>query len=121
MAHEFCWIELTTDDTGKAKSFYAGLFGWSFADMEMSQGGTYSMFEPAAGGPGGGIMTKPMPEVPAAWTPYVAVDDLEASVAKVTDLGGTVHMGPTPVPGFGSFAIIADPSGGVLGIWRNGS
>lgn len=119
MAHEFCWMELSTEDTAAAKSFYADLFDWKYEDLPMEKGGAYSMFEPAAGGPGGGIMAKSMPEVPTAWTPYVAVDDLEASVAKVTGLGGVVHMGPTPVAGHGSFAIVADPSGGVIGLWQN--
>jgi predicted enzyme related to lactoylglutathione lyase len=118
MAHEFCWMELTTEDADKAKAFYSDLFGWGYEESQMEQGGVYSMFEPKAGGPGGGIMAKPMPEVPTAWTPYVAVDDLEASVGRVTELGGTVHMGPTPVPGHGAFAIVADPTGGVLGLWR---
>jgi uncharacterized protein len=118
MANEFCWIEMCTDNTEAAKNFYGELFGWTYDEMEMKEGGTYSMFEPKAGGPGGGIMAKPLPEVPNAWTPYVATDDLEAAVAKVTKLGGTVHMGPTPVPGHGSFAVIADPAGGVIGLWK---
>ncbi len=119
MAHEFCWIEMCTDNTEVAKNFYGELFGWSYEEMEMKQGGTYSWFQPAAGGPGGGIMAKPVPEAPTAWTPYVATDDLEAAVARVTELGGTVHMGPTPVPGHGEFAVIADPAGGVIGLWKN--
>ena len=42
MAHEFCWIEMTTDNTEAAKSFYSELFGWSYDNIEMDQGGTYS-------------------------------------------------------------------------------
>ena len=118
MAHEFSWIELTTDDTGAAKGFYAELFGWSFDELPMDNGGVYSMFQPAAGGPGGGIMAKPMPEVPTAWMPYVLTEDLEASVKRVEELGGSVIMGPTPVPGHGIFAVIADPTGGVIGLWK---
>ena len=119
MAHEFSWIELTTDNTEAAKSFYSGLFGWNYEELPMEQGGVYSMFQPAAGGPGGGIMTKPMPEVPNAWMPYVLTDDLEAATARVTELGGTVHVPPTPVAEHGSFAVIADPTGAVIGLWKN--
>jgi len=118
MAHDFCWIELSTDDQEAATTFYSKLFGWSFDDHAMPQGCSYSMFQPAAGGPGGGIMPRPCPETPTAWLPYVAVDDLEAAVAKVTELGGTVRMGPTPVQEHGSFAVVADPSGGTIGLWR---
>ena len=119
MAHEFSWIELTTEDPGAARSFYAELFGWSFDEMPMDGGGVYAMFQPNAGGPGGGIMAKPCAEVPTAWMPYVSVDDLETAVAKTTELGGKVHMGPTPVKDHGEFAVVADPSGGVLGLWHN--
>lgn len=117
MAHKFCWIEMCTDNTAAAKSFYGELFGWTYDEMETNGGCVYSMFQPA-GGPGGGIMAKPTPEVPNAWTPYVSTDDLEASVAKVAELGGAVLMGPTPVPDHGAFALIADPAGGVIGLWK---
>lgn len=119
MANDFCWIEMCTDNPEAAKSFYGDLFGWDYNEMEMDQGGIYSMFEPAAGGPGGGIMAKPVPGAPTAWMPYVATDDLEASVAKVFDLGGKVIMGATPVPGHGAFAVISDPTGGVIGLWKH--
>ena len=118
MAHEFCWIELATGGVDAARSFYADLFGWSFTEAE-SESGAYSMFEPAAGGPGGGMMAKPSDDVPTAWMPYVAVDDLAASVARVEELGGEVRIGPTPVPGHGELAVIADPSGGTIGLWRS--
>ena len=29
MTAPFVWFDLTTDDGGKAREFYAGLFGWS--------------------------------------------------------------------------------------------
>jgi predicted enzyme related to lactoylglutathione lyase len=119
MAHDFCWIELSTDDQEAAKGFYSKLLGWDFEDHDMGGAGTYSMFQPQAGGPGGGIMAKPCAEAPTAWLPYVAVDDLEAAVAKVRELGGAVIVEPTPVPEYGSFAVITDPSGGALGLWRN--
>ncbi len=119
MANEFSWIELSTDNTEAAKSFYADLFGWGFDELPMENGAIYSMFQPAAGGPGGGIMAKPMPEVPTAWMPYVLTEDLEASVKRVEELGGVVHVPPTPVTEHGAFAVIADPSGGVIGLWRN--
>ena len=119
MAHDICWIELTTDNQDAAKGFYGELFGWTYEESPMEQGGEYAMFQPQAGGPGGGIMTRPKPEMPTAWMPYVAVDDLDASVDRVKALGGTVHMGPTPVADFGAFAVIADPSGGVMGLWKS--
>ena len=118
MAHEFCWIEMTTGDPTAAREFYGKLFGWKYDEESMENGGTYAMFQPEAGGPGGGIMAKPSQECPTAWMPYVQVDDLEASVARVKELGGAVHMGPAPVKEHGHFAVVADPSGAAIGLWK---
>jgi predicted enzyme related to lactoylglutathione lyase len=35
-------------------------------------------------------MGKPMPEAPTAWMPYVQVDDLDATMLKVGELGGQI-------------------------------
>ncbi|MCP4898152.1 MAG: VOC family protein [bacterium] len=119
MVNEFCWVEMTTDDPNAAKGFYRDLFGWKYEEMPMEGGNVYSMFQPETGGPGGGIMAKPCEDAPTAWMPYVGVDDLVASVERVKELGGVVHMGPMPVAGHGEFAVIADPTGGVLGLWHS--
>lgn len=118
MTGQFCWIELMTRDSGAARGFYADLFGWSYRDEGPDGGPSYHVFEPEAGGPGGGIMTAPEAEIPTAWMPYVAVDDLEGSLDHARRLGGTVKVEPMEVPGWGRFAVIQDPSGGVLGLWR---
>ncbi len=117
MANPFCFIELATDDTAKAKEFYGSLFSWTFEDMNMGEGGTYTMLQ-TGDGPGGGIMAKKMPGQPTMWTSYVQVADLDASVAKVDELGGKVIVGKTAIPNMGSFAIVEDPTGGVLGLWQ---
>ncbi len=119
--HEFCWVEMVTDDRKAAQSFYGDLFGWSYEEVPMRDGQHYAMFRPEAGGPGGGIMNKPDSKLPTTWMPYVAVTDLEAAVARVATLGGSVQVVPTAIPGMGSFAVIQDPTGGVLGLWRNGA
>ncbi len=46
---------------------------------------------------------------------YVKVDDVAASVAKCTELGGTVLDGPR-VMGPMQFCCVQDPAGAVLGL-----
>ena len=41
---EFCWNELMTSDTKKAKEFYGALLGWEAQDYPM-EGMTYTMFK----------------------------------------------------------------------------
>ena len=65
------------------------------------------------------MMTAPSPEAPTAWVAYVQVERIEDSVRKVGQLGGHVMMDRTPVPGHGYFAIVGDPTGGVIGLWED--
>jgi uncharacterized protein len=51
------------------------------------------------------------------WMGYVTVENLEASLAKATELGAEVHKGITTIP-MGRFAIIGDPQGAIIGLWQ---
>jgi hypothetical protein len=42
---------------------------------------------------------------------YVSVDDVDASVARIEEAGGAVHMPGTDIPAIGRFAFVADPQG----------
>ena len=48
--------------------------------------------------------------VPAHWSIYWAVDDAEATVAKVKALGGSVVMDVEDTP-YGRLATVTDPAG----------
>jgi predicted enzyme related to lactoylglutathione lyase len=117
MANPFVHIELETTDTGKAKSFYQGLFNWQLQDMDMGGGFTYTLIN-VGEGTGGGMMQHPMPGAGSMWVPYVLVDDLAASTAKAKELGATLIRDITEVPDTGSFSIITDPTGAVMGLWQ---
>jgi predicted enzyme related to lactoylglutathione lyase len=56
-------------------------------------------------------------EVPAHWAVYFAVADADATVAKVTELGGAVVVPPTDIPQ-GRFAMLVDPQGAAFNVIR---
>jgi catechol 2,3-dioxygenase-like lactoylglutathione lyase family enzyme len=56
--------------------------------------------------------------MPPYVTVYVSVDDLDETLSKVKDLGGTPLVPPTPIPGVGAFALFQDPEGNTIGILR---
>jgi uncharacterized protein len=118
MAHPFCHLELGSTDVTKAKTFYKDLFGWTITDMDMGGGVIYSTFKPDDAGPGGGMMTQPVPGAPSAWLPYVAVDDVRAATKQAAGLGAKVHVDVQEVPNMGWFSIISDPTGAALGLWQ---
>lgn len=117
MANSFVHVELNTQDTAQAKAFYSQLFSWKMEDMPMPNG-TYTMINPGEG-TGGGLMKHPMADAPSMWLAYVNVDDVKASTAKVTSLGGKVIADVMEVPNMGWFSIVSDPTGAVLGLWQN--
>lgn len=117
------WVDLMTTDQDAAISFYGDLFGWEFMKGSAENGG-YTMClkddEPVAGIGG-------MPDgapFPATWTTYLSTSDVDAAVAKAVEVGGQV-MAPTMTISeagqtVGRMAIVADPTGGVFGMWEPG-
>ncbi|MEU9254373.1 VOC family protein [Streptomyces sp. NPDC048270] len=113
------WTELFTSDASAAKEFYGGVFGWQFGEMELPGGsGTYTLITPA-GLPEermhGGLMQLDgerlaLTEGQAYWHPVFHVTDCDAAVARVTENGGSVQMGPEDAEGVGRLAVCLDPS-----------
>jgi hypothetical protein len=116
MGNPFVHCELMSTDVAKAKAFFGKLFDWQLDDMAVHDM-TYTMIR-VGDGTGGGIMKNPIPNAPSMWVPYVLVDDLQAASDKASKLGGKIMKGPVEVPGRGSFVIITDPTGGMLGLWQ---
>lgn len=117
MANPFVHVELTTTDVAQAKSFYRSLFEWGLDDVEIGGGMTYTLIR-VGEGTGGGMMQHPVPGAPSAWLPYVEVADIAAATQKAKSLGATVMRDVTPVMDEGSFSIIVDPTGAMLGLWQ---
>ncbi len=56
--------------------------------------------------------------MPPAWGCYVTVDQVDATVARVTALGGKVVVPAMDIPGVGRMAVIADPQGATLSVMQ---
>ncbi|MDI3422551.1 VOC family protein [Streptomyces luteolus] len=114
------WTELYTTDAAAAKAFYTTVLGWRYSDMDLpGGGGTYSLITPADQPEErmhGGIMQMPAEHLSLAngkpyWHPVFNVTDCDAAVAKVTENGGSVQMGPEDAEGVGRMAVCVDPAG----------
>jgi hypothetical protein len=108
----FCWNELGTRDPEAAKAFYGAVFGWEFEGHDMGEMGTYTEWKLNGASIGGmmDITGRAPAEVPAHWMVYFAVEDADAAVAQIKDLGGQVLFGPVDIPA-GRFAMATDPWG----------
>ena len=113
------WNDLTTRDLDAAKRFYGDWLGWTFEEMPDSGGyhvirngersnGGMSPFRP---GMGDGL--------PSHWMPYFGIEDIDASIARIPELGGQVLAGRLDLPA-GSIAVFADPQGAVFALLSSG-
>ncbi len=50
------------------------------------------------------------------WLGYVGVDDVDAAVDRIKQLGGAVHVPPTDVPDISRFSVVADPQMATLAL-----
>src|SRR5262245_52103883 len=107
------WFELHTSAFDASFAFYRDVFGWPI-DLSMEEPfryatyGSYDSDDALAG-----IMdaSEWLPEgAPAQWSIYWGSADLDASLARVKELGGDVVGGPDDTP-YGRLAECTDPTG----------
>lgn len=111
----FVWHDMMTTDGGKAQQFYCSLFDWQIENVPM-QGMPYRMILAGPGPIGGIVEEKNIPM--SHWMPHLAVPDVDAAAAKVQQLGGSVSVPPTDIPGTGRFAVVGDPQGAYLSLYK---
>ena len=113
----FVWRELMTPDIAKAKAFYAELLGWTYEESDMGDF-VYTMAK-VGETPIAGIMDMKGSEHPPHWMSYVSVADVDAASEAATANGGTVAVGPMDIPSVGRFAVIGDPDGAYVSLFRS--
>jgi predicted enzyme related to lactoylglutathione lyase len=112
----FSWFELQTTDVDAAKKFYAALLDWKTAEMPMP-GMPYTIVSVGAEQVGGMMAVPPEAKgMPPFWGVYVSVDDVDATVKKAQQLGGSVVVPPTDIPTVGRFAVLKDPQGAMISV-----
>ena len=113
----FVWDELHTKDQAAAGKFYGHVFGWT---GKVGEGDPMKYWHwMHAGHDIGGMMDLMSPHAPPHWLAYLGVTDVDASTAKVRELGGKVHMDPMHIEKVGKFSVIEDPTGAHLALFRS--
>ena len=97
--------EIEARDPDRIRAFYRELFSWEIGD------GPIMNIEAGLGGPEPGPAGHIRQSGRSGVTLYVQVLDLAATLAKATDLGGTVTLERLDIPGGASLAGITDPEG----------
>jgi predicted enzyme related to lactoylglutathione lyase len=116
----FGWAELWARGVDGAIPFYEKVFGWTTRTSDMAPGQPpYNEFQLDGESVLGALEMDPMvPEqVPSYWQVYFAVEDVDASFGKATELGAKTMVPPQDFPG-GRFAILSDPQGAAFAILK---
>jgi uncharacterized protein len=112
MAGEVVHVEFPSEDVDRAQRFWSGVFGWSFGDSGMPEM-DYRMAQVSEQA---GVAL--MEGAPGNANYYLATDDIDASIAKVRELGGKAED-KMPVPTHGWFTSCSDSEGNAFHLWQS--
>ncbi len=114
-----CWVDMGSPDLPASLDFYRGVLGWA-GEIGPEELGFYTNCT-VRGKRVAGMMKLPDPEMPIAWTTYLAVDDADSTTAKAQEAGATVVFPVMDVMDLGRMALLSDPTGAVVGLWQAGT
>jgi predicted enzyme related to lactoylglutathione lyase len=122
MGNAVVHFEVMAQDRKKLTPFYTELFGWKIdTDNPIGYGVIAHSDNHSKGGVGiGGGIFGDMPAGQDGVTFYVEVDDVEATLQKVEQLGGKRLYGPH-AEGGPVFGHLLDPEGHWIGLFQKGS
>ena len=104
------WHEYLAADVPSALKFYTELLGWGTSDMPLPDDEIYTLLHSKSKHVGG-LMACP-PGVPACWTYYVTVSDIQ-KLLEENELNLVVPLNDTMV---GPFAGFLDPEGAYMSV-----
>ncbi len=115
------WFDLTVPDAENVRDFYASVVGWRSDPVDMGEYADYVMKTPASGEAIAGVRhargeNADLPQ----WLTYVVVANLDASLQRCTENGGSLISAIKSSEGDGRYCVIRDPAGAVLALMQIG-
>ena len=112
----FCYLEIPSIDPHQSATFYENVFGWSIRH----RGTARPSFDDATGNVSGAWVTGHEIARQPTLFPYIWVDNINITLAKVTTQGGKIVDPPhSDSPGSTStIATFRDPAGNLLGLYQ---
>ena len=108
-------FDIPIDDPDRASAFYHSVFDWEVTRWGPMDYWTISAGEP---GPGAEGALSARADAPEGVVIYIAVDDVDAALARVTQAGGTPVTEKQPIPTFGWMARFRDSEGNLIGLFQ---
>ena len=115
------WFELSTTDEKGAMEFYSAIFGWVDDPQPIYENWSYHM-QKLNGLEAAAIYQQQADErklgVPPHWNTYFSVTNVDESVARVQQAGGSLLFGPMDVFAAGRMAMLQDRQGAAFAVWQ---
>lgn len=113
---DFCWEQLCSPDLPSARAFYSEVVGWKAIAAPQGE------FETLGFGEGPGEQAATLIAAgkgqPPGWLTFIVVDALGPACERTLKAGGQVLLAENVVPGIGAYAVVRDPQGAVLGLFK---
>ena len=114
----FRHFAINANDVQRAKTFYEGVFGWSFSPWGPPD---FYQIRNAGNGLLGALQERRdlRPGVSAtSFETTFGVDDLQATIAAIEAAGGKILMQPYRIEGVGELIYFEDPEGNLVGVMQ---
>ena len=111
-------FEIHADDLGRCRAFYAALFGWTFTEYMPDFYYLITTGPDSEPGINGGLVKRQGGEGERinSFVCTIGVSDLNATAAKLEELGAFIAMPRHAIPGVGWNMYAKDTEGNVFGI-----
>jgi uncharacterized protein len=113
----FPWHEVYTSNVQATVDFYTTALGWETETMQMPMG-PYTMLKANGTSVCGVFDTAEAGDAPPHWAVYIAVDNLDARLAKCLELGAAVMVPAMDIETVGRMAMIQDPQGAIVWLYQ---
>ena len=114
------WVDLSTPDVEAATAFYRAVLGWE-VERTSTEMGDYHVGKVGDREAAGMMQQAPEQQgMPATWTVFVHVEDVDRQVEAVAATGGLVLEPPFAIPGGARVAVVADPTGAMFALISGG-
>jgi predicted enzyme related to lactoylglutathione lyase len=119
-AGSIAWQDLTVENADTVRDFYREVIGWKVQEVDMGGYADYSMVDSGGDGVAGVCHARGGNSgIPPQWLIYIVVEDLDHSLSRCRELGGSVISEPRDV-GADRMAIVRDPAGAVCALYQVG-
>jgi predicted enzyme related to lactoylglutathione lyase len=106
-------IEIPSTDLDKSKDFFKKIFNWEFKPF----GNGYLLFNNHKGIMAGLRKVDSVSKGDSTVF-HVNVENIDETLKKAAEYGGSVKRGKTIIPAMGWYALINDPDGNTIGLYQ---